>query len=509
MLSSLTILVLLPIIASLFIPLMPARLARPLAILFTSAMVLISVLYEGCNFVVGKAGYQFEQTVVWFTTPFPVSWHVGADGMSLALVMLTSIVTLMAVLASDKVGEKRPNLYYSMVMLLTASITGTFVSLDLLQFFVMWELELAPMYFLIAIWGGPNRAYASMKFLLYTFFGGIFMLAGLLYLYFQLGAAGLPHTFDMVQLQQIAPQLARPVQALAALGFILAFIIKLPSFPFHTWLPDAHVEAPTPISMILAGLLLKMGSYGLVRVVLGFFPDVVVEFGQWFIILGCFNIVWAAIACLVQTDMKRVIAYSSVSHMGFVLMGVGSLSAAALSGAIFQMIAHGFISAALFFLVGVIYDRVHTRDIHEIGGGLARQMPTAFYFWLLACMANLGLPALAGFVAEVTCFYGAFTSPIVTAMPALRGWLVFACLGVILSASYMLWLIRRLFYGPENPKWVGHLFDMSLNERIVGFVLSVFIVALGIYPLMVTNMYSSVSDAYAKTAASKISTPAL
>jgi NADH-quinone oxidoreductase subunit M len=394
-----------------------------------------------------------------------------------------------------------------MVMLLTASITGTFISLDLLQFFVFWELELAPMYFLIAIWGGPNRSYAAMKFLLYTFFGGIFMLGGLLYLYYQTGAAGLGHTFDMVQLQTLAPQLGRQVQGMAAIGFVLAFLIKLPSFPFHTWLPDAHVEAPTPISMILAGLLLKMGSYGLVRIVLGFFPDVVVQYGAVIMALGCFNIVWAAVACLVQTDMKRVIALSSVSHMGFVLLGLGSLSAAALNGAIFQMVAHGFISAALFFLVGVVYDRVHTRNIAEIGGGLAREMPTAFYFWLLACMANLGLPALAGFVAEATCFYGAFTSPIAAAFPWARYWIIFACTGVILSAAYMLWLIRRLFYGPENPRWVGHLFDMSANERVVGAVLSFFIVALGIYPLWLTRYYTDVSDAYAHSAASRIAPP--
>ena len=457
---SLTILVLLPILAALVIPLIPQRAAKPVAWLVSIGMLIVSV-FQLFNFNLGVHGYQYEYKVVWFTQPFPVSWHVGVDGMSLALVVLTTIVTLMAVMASERIGETRSNLYYSMVMLLTASILGTFVSLDLLQFFVFWELELAPMYFLIAIWGGPNRSYASMKFLLYTFFGGIFMLGGLLYLYFQLGITGLPHTFDMVQLQTYAPQLSRGVQVVASLGFLLAFCIKLPSFPFHTWLPDAHVEAPTPISMILAGLLLKMGSYGLVRIVLGFFPDVVVQYGSFLIALGCFNVVWGAVACLVQMDMKRVIAYSSVSHMGFILMGLGSLSAGALNGAIFQMVSHGFISAALFFLVGVIYDRVHTRNIAEIGGGLANEMPTTFYFWMLAALANLGLPALAGFVAEATCFYGAYTSPMASAFPYVHGWIIFACTGVVLSAGYMLWLLKRLFYGSGNPRWVGHLTDMT------------------------------------------------
>lgn len=500
---SLTILLLVPILGSLLIPLCPAVASRGFAIVLGWVMLLVSG-YLALNFHAGQ-GMQFVFKKTWFTAPFPVEYHVGVDGMSLSLVLLTTIVTLMALYASKKYGETRSRLYYSMVMLLTASILGTFVSLDLLQFFVFWELELAPMYFLIAIWGGPRRSYAAMKFLLYTFFGGIFMLAGILYLYFQLGFNGLGATFNMFDLQRLSPQLPGAVQAAAALGFILAFCIKLPSFPFHTWLPDAHVEAPTPISMILAALLLKMGSYGLVRVVLGFFPDVVATYGTWFIVVGAFNVVWAAVACLVQTDMKRVIAFSSVSHMGFVLMGVGALSAAALNGAIFQMVSHGFISAALFFMVGVVYDRVHTREIPEIGGGLAKQMPMTFYFWMLAAMANLGLPALAGFVAEVTVFYGAYSSPVAEAYPWVRGWIIFAGLGVILSAGYMLFLLRRLFYGDENPRWAGHLLDMSGREQFIGAVLGVFIILLGVYPLSITHLYTDVSDRMATDAAKKVS----
>jgi NADH-quinone oxidoreductase subunit M len=339
----------------------------------------------------------------------------------------------MSVLASQHIGQKRPRLYYSMLMLLTLSIVGVFVSLDLLQFFIMYELELVPMYFLIAIWGGPNRDYAAMKFLLYTFFGGVLMLGGLLYLFFQTQQGGLPPTFDMVELAKHGSSLTRSVQSLACLGFFLAFIIKLPSFPFHTWLPDAHVEAPTPVSMILAGLLLKMGTYGLVRICLGFFPDIIAGWGPYIVLLGAFNVVWGAIACLVQTDMKRIIAFSSVSHMGFVLIGVGSISAAALNGAIFQMISHGVISAALFFLVGCIYDRCHTRDLREIGGGLAKQMPFIFYFWMLAAMANLGLPGLAGFVAEAVIFYGTYTSPLAMAGSADPNMVRFA---MILCSGY-------------------------------------------------------------------------
>ena len=411
---------------------------------------------------------------------------------------------LMGVLASQHIGEKRPKLYYSMLMLLAMSIMGVFVSLDLLQFFVMYELELVPMYFLIAIWGGPNRDYAAMKFLLYTFFGGVLMLGAILFLYFQLQLNGIePHTFNMIELSKQGSTLMRDAQAVACLGFFLAFIIKLPSFPFHTWLPDAHVEAPTPVSMILAGLLLKMGTYGLVRVNLGFFPDIIAQWAPMIILLGAFNVIWGAVASLVQTDMKRIIAYSSVSHMGFVLIGVGALSSAALNGAIFQMISHGVISAALFFLVGCVYDRVHTRDLNVIGGGLAKQMPWVFYFWMLAAMANLGLPGLAGFVAEVVIFYGTYTGPMAGVLSSdpkmVQFAMIFAALGVILSAGYMLWLLKRLFYGPEQAKWQGHLYDMNFTERLVACALSFFIIALGVYPMMVTNAYTPFSDAVCKT----------
>lgn len=493
----------LPLLGSILIGLIPAAGSRYGAIVVSGMMCVISTVLA-LHFKPGNLDMQFVQKWTWFSAPVPVQYHVGVDGMSLCLVVLTSFVVLVSVLASQHVGQKRPQLYYSMLMLLTFSILGVFVSLDLLQFFILYELELVPMYFLIAIWGGPNRNYAAMKFLLYTFFGGILMLAGLLYLFFNLQVNGIALTFDMVELAKQGSALMRPAQAIACLGFFLAFIIKLPSFPFHTWLPDAHVEAPTPVSMILAGLLLKMGSYGLVRICLGFFPEVIADWAPYIILLGAFNVVWAAVACLVQTDMKRIIAFSSVSHMGFVLIGLGSLSAAALNGAIFQMISHGVISAALFFLVGCIYDRCHTRSLPEIGGGLAKQMPFIFYFWMLAAMANLGLPGLAGFVAEVVVFYGTYTSPM--AMPGLgsdptmvKFAMVLAATGVILSAGYMLWLLKRLFYGAEQPKWVGHLSDMNMTERLVAVSLSAFIIILGVYPRLVTNTYTPYSDHVCKS----------
>jgi NADH-quinone oxidoreductase subunit M len=469
--------------------------ARAWAIGFSAILLALSV-FIGLGFKSDESGFQFQQQVPWIAAPLPVEYHVGIDGLSLCLVLLTTFITFASVLVSDTVTT-RPKLYYSMVMLLTVSILGVFLSLDLLQFFVFYELELVPMYFLIAIWGGPRRDYAAMKFLLYTFFGGVFMLGSLLYVFMQLSADNPATTFNMLEMAQRCPLLPKFIQGFSFLGFFLAFIIKLPSFPFHTWLPDAHVEAPTPISMILAALLLKMGGYGLVRICMGFFPNVFVDYGQLIMLLGAFNIVWAALACLVQTDMKRIIALSSVSHMGFVLLGIGSLAAAALSGAIFQMISHGIISAALFFLVGTIYERCHTRDLSEIGGGLAKQMPCLFYFWMLATLANLGLPGLSGFIGETGVYYGAYCSPMAASATHglfAKGTVLFAAAGVILTAGYMLWLLKRLFYGPEVAKWIGHLTDARTNEKVVAFALSVVIVGLGIYPLILIKQYNPVAE---------------
>lgn len=464
----------------------------------TSIVMCVAAGMMAFQFNPNLPALQFESKAHWISTPFPLEYYVGVDGMSLCLCVLTAVVTLLAVYASAKIGEKRPKLYYSFLMLLTFSLMGVFCSLNLLQFFIFYEFELVPMYFLIAIWGGPRRDYAAMKFLLYTFFGGVLMLAALLYLYFQLAAEGPQNaTFNIIELTRLAPQLPPTVQAIAFLGFFLAFIIKLPSFPFHTWLPDAHVEAPTPISMILAGLLLKMGGYGLIRICVGFFPIVLIKYGWMVMALGAFNIVWGAMACLVQQDMKRIIAFSSVSHMGFCLLGIGCLSAAGISGAIFQMLSHGIVSAALFFLVGVVYERTHTRLLPEIGGGLAKQMPMVFYFWMFCAMANLGLPGLSGFVGEVAVFYGSYTSWVAQASPdaeATRLWIWLAATGVILTAGYMLWLLKRLFYGPEQPKWAGHLTDATGMEQALSWAMCAMILALGICPNILVKEYGPVAD---------------
>ncbi len=495
----LKVLLFLPLLAALVIAVNPSKDdkdARGLAQFVSWVMVLLSLVI-GAGMEGKYGGMQCVTAVHWISSPVPINFHIGVDGLSMSLVLLTTIITLMAVYASYSI-KQRVKLYYANVMLLTFSLLGVFISQDLLQFFVMYEFELIPMYFLIAIWGGPRRGYAAMKFLLYTFFGGVLMLAALLYTYTQLYAMDpAAATFNMATLSASTHTLPVHAQVVACLGFFLAFIIKLPSVPFHTWLPDAHVEAPTPISMILAGLLLKMGSYGLVRICMGFFPAFFAEYAPWVIALGAINILWGAIACLVQKDMKRIIAFSSVSHMGFILLGIGSLSNAAVNGAIFQMLSHGFISALLFFMVGTVYERCHTRLLPEIGGGLAFQMPILFYFWMFATMANLGLPALSGFVGEVTVFYGAYTSPL--AHSSLhgawsQGWIVASALSVILTAGYMLWLLKRLFYGPEQPKWKGHLYDATLTEKFVATTLCALTLLFGVAPYLLTDMFSRVGD---------------
>lgn len=495
----LKVLLFLPLLAAVIIAVNPTKEdkdARGLACFFSWVMLALSIVVAS-GFEQRYAGLQFVSAHRWISHPLPINFHIGVDGLSMSLVLLTTFITLMAVYASYSI-QQRVKLYYANVMLLTFSLLGVFLSQDLLQFFVMYEFELVPMYFLIAIWGGPRRGYAAMKFLLYTFFGGVLMLAGILYMYTQLMAMDpAAATFNMTMLSSATNALPMTAQVIACLGFFLAFIIKLPSVPFHTWLPDAHVEAPTPISMILAGLLLKMGSYGLVRICMGFFPAFFSEYAPWVVALGAINIIWGAIACLVQKDMKRIIAFSSVSHMGFILLGIGSLSNVAVNGAIFQMVSHGFISAMLFFMVGCVYERCHTRLLPEIGGGLAYQMPVLYYFWMFATMANLGLPALSGFVGEVTVFYGSYTSPLSTHGSHIawtQGWIVASAFAVVLTAGYMLWLLRRLFYGPELAKWKGHLYDATMTERFVGASLAVVILVLGCTPYLLNDMYSNVGD---------------
>ena len=417
---------------------------------------------------------------------FHIEYYLGLDGISLSLVVLTGLVSVLACLASWNI-TKQPKGYYALYLLLVASMMGVFLSLDLFLFYVFFEVMLLPMYFLIAIWGGPRREYAAIKFLLYTLFGSVFILVAILILYFwsPVGTT-IPgfsaHSFDIVQLTEIISKTSyysRDIQFYVFILFFIGFIIKLPSFPFHTWLPDAHVEAPTPISMILAGILLKIGGYGLIRLAWPLAPAGAYDWSYFVAALGVFSILYGALVAMAQTDFKKLVAYSSVSHMGYVTLGLAVMNLTSdpryysygVNGAMFMMLAHGITSAGMFFLVGVIYDRAHTRDLNKLGG-LNNIMPLYGAISYIIFFGSMGLPGLCGFVAEVFVVLAAFNYSIVLA--------VLAASAVILTAGYILWTVQRVFLG-QSEAWKG-LPDMNLREIFIAVPLVVLTIAMGILP---------------------------
>jgi len=429
-----------------------------------------------------KPTMQLVETYPWISD---IKFSLGVDGLSFSMVLLTAILMPCAIIASKPIALKqKPRLYYSLIIFLCLSVLAVFMAKDIFLFFLAWELELVPMYFLIAIWGSKNRNYASMKFLIYTFAAGACLLVGL----FTLLAFSGFSSFDIVELAGITRTFSLPIQALLFVLIGTCFLVKLPSVPFHTWLPDAHVEAPTPVSMLLAGILLKMGCYGLLRFSLDFFPEVLQVFAPALAILGTVNIIFGAYSALIQTDFKKIIAYSSISHMGFILLGLSGLNTAGYSGAVFQMFSHGLISAALFMLVGMIYERTHTRELDNFGG-LAKVMPRTFFIFKLAAMANLGLPGLSGFVGESLVFYGSFTSAYVGAgLNIIKLSAVIASVSLILTAAYMLWTNQRVFYG-ETKQINLSLQDARKSELLVLGVLLALAIIYGVYPNFVNDIY--------------------
>lgn len=464
--------------------------ARVLSLSSSILVLLITLFQYFFLFDKSNTQLQFIESYDWIG---PIKFSLGLDGLSFSMVLLNAILLPCVILASEKVASReKPRLYYSMILFLSIAVFMVFMAKDIFLFFLAWELELVPMYFLIAIWGSKNRNYASMKFLIYTFTAGVFLLIGIFSILMLTGFG----SFDMVDLSSkvsaIFPDLALGLQVFIFSSFMICFLVKLPSVPVHTWLPDAHVEAPTPVSMLLAGILLKMGCYGLIRFGLEFFPNMIVKFAPWLALLGAVNIIYAAYAALIQKDLKKVIAYSSVSHMGFILLGIGALNTAGYSGAVFQMFSHGLISAALFMLVGMLYERTHTRLIGDFGG-LAKVMPRTFYIFLLAAMANLGLPGLSGFVGESMVFYGAITSNAINKVlnfDLIHISIAFAVLGVILTAAYMLWSNERVFNGPLNEKW-SNLNDIRSSELIVLSALLGLALLFGLYPRLLNDIFES------------------
>ncbi len=419
--------------------------------------------------------------------PFPwisslgVSYHFGVDGMSMLMVLLTTFLGVLAAWSSWKYIKDRQKEYYIWLLVLQTGMLGVFCSLDFFLFYVFWEVMLVPMYFLIGIWGGPNKLYAAIKFFLYTLAGSVLMLIGILVLYFHtpVNAAGV-HTFDLNAILNLS--IAPSLQWWIFAAFFVGFAIKVPMFPFHTWLPDAHVEAPTAGSVILAGVLLKMGTYGFYRFALPILPDATIKWLPFLIVLSIIGVIYGAMVSLVQKDMKKLVAYSSVSHLGFAMAGMFTLTVAGFKGSILQMINHGISTGGLFLLVGIIYERMHTREIKKYGG-LAKLMPVYATFFMIILLSSIGLPGLNGFVGEIIILLGAYTMP--SYLIFSKSLIFFLVAGMILGASYMLWLYQRVFWGEvKNPHLEETVKGNDMSGREWGYMIPLVIMALwiGLYP---------------------------
>ena len=444
--------------------------------LAASAATFAASLPLWTRFDAADADLQFEETLAWMPG-LGVGYHLGVDGISVMLVLLTTLLMPIALASAWHAIEERTKEFMIAMLLLETGMVGVFVSLDLFLFFVFWEAMLIPMYFVIGVWGGVNRVYAAVKFVLYTMVGSALMLVAILALYYQHGAATGVYTFDLPTLTRyvLAPG---PAQTLMFLAFALAFAIKVPLFPFHTWLPDAHVEAPTAGSVILAGVLLKMGTYGFLRFCLPLFPDASVDLGPWVFALAVIGIVYGALVSTVQPDLKKLVAYSSVSHHGFVMLGLFTLTPQGLVGAVIQMVNHGLSTGALFLMVGMIYERRHTRLISEFGG-LWAVIPGFSALFLIVCLSSLGLPGLNGFVGEFLVLVAAFT---------VNKWLAAAATtGIIFAAVYLLWMYQRVVFGEIRHEANRRLADLTPREWAVLVPLLVLIVWIGVYPKAFTS----------------------
>ncbi|MBD2020426.1 NAD(P)H-quinone oxidoreductase subunit 4 [Leptolyngbya sp. FACHB-36] len=496
----LTTITLLPLVASLLIPVLPDKQGKTVrwyafGVAFADLALIVYAFWQ--NYDLQDPAFQLTETITW-VPQLGLNWSLAVDGISMPLVVLAGLVSTLSILASWQVTHK-PRLFYFLMLAMYSAQIGVFCAQDILLFFLMWELELVPVYILISIWGGPKRLYAATKFILYTAIGSVFILVAALAMAFYGGNV----TFNLHELGLKDYSLTFELCVYAAL--ILAYGVKLPIFPLHTWLPDAHGEASAPVSMILAGVLLKMGGYAIIRMNVEMLPDAHAYFAPVLAILGIVNIIYGALASFAQRNLKRRMAYSSISHMGFVLLGIASYTELGLSGAVLQMVSHGLIAAALFFLSGVAYDRTHTLALDKMGG-LAKSMPTVFALFTIGSMASLALPGMSGFVSELAVFLGFATSDSYTSVFKVVVVLLSA-VGLILTPIYLLSMLREMFYGQENPEFKGHVFlDAKPREVFITACLLLPVIGIGLYPKLLTQTYDVKTVQIAVQARNAVST---
>lgn len=477
-------LIFVPVFGAVLVLLLPkdnARVVRWTATIISLVPMFLSFWLTWDYFVnfSGSAAMAYMEGPYEWIPSLNIQYILGVDGISIPLLALTGLLSTISLIASFGITN-RVKEYFAFFLLLEAGMMGVFVALDFFLFYVFWEIMLVPMYFLIGVWGGPRKEYAAIKFFLYTLFGSIFMLVSILILYF----TSEPHTLNMMTLLETTPSLSHTLQMVCFCFFFIAFAIKVPVWPFHTWLPDAHVEAPTAVSVILAGVLLKMGTYAMLRISWPMFPDALRTMSFWIALLGVIAIIYGALVSLAQKDLKKLVAYSSVSHMGYCMLALAAVSSVtAIAGCMFQMISHGLITGALFLLVGVLYDRAHTREIAAFGG-LGAKLPVYSGIMLFFSMAALGLPGMSGFISEFMIFVGAFS----VLSKTLVG---ISVLGVVLGAAYMLRMVQRIFLGEfDIAKW-GGLKEINGRELVTVVPLMVLTLFIGIYPAPLSKLMNA------------------
>lgn len=471
----LSILVLLPVIGAALLALLVGKQSDKSAktyALWVSLVTLFTSILVFLRFDHLNPGYQFVEKFEWIDGK-GIYYFLGVDGISIYLLLLTTFLIPICILASWNSIKERVKEYMILFLILESLVMGVFVSLDFLLFYLFFEASLIPMFVIIGVWGAQNRIYAAYKFFLYTFLGSVFLLLAIIYLYIHFG------TTDMTALALRGRELDLDIQNILWLAFFASFAVKVPMWPFHTWLPDAHVQAPTAGSVILAGVLLKLGAYGLIRLSLPILPDASSYFADFMFTLSIIAVIYTSLVALMQEDMKKMIAYSSVAHMGYVTAGIFALNQQGIEGAIFQMLSHGLVSAALFLSVGVLYDRMHTKEIDKYGG-VVNVMPRFAFMFMIFTMASVGLPATSGFVGEFLVLLGLFNSNILAS--------ALVATGVVLGATYMLWLYRRVIYGDITNKEVSNLPDLNNLEKISLYSIAFFVILYGVLPNFITDI---------------------